>query len=57
MPWKLKCNECNTTWELDISFDIGKQKHLYIYCKTCKRNTLNDILEYYENDEKEANDK
>ncbi|MEM1626254.1 MAG: hypothetical protein QXV69_03080 [Sulfolobaceae archaeon] len=46
MPWKVKCNSCNTVWVLNISFDISTQKSIYQYCPNCKRNTFNDILEY-----------
>jgi len=44
MPWKIRCTVCNTERILNISFDIGAQKTIYIYCNICKRNTFNEIL-------------
>lgn len=51
MPWKVKCNSCNTEKLLNISFDIGKQKSIYIYCEVCKKNTFNEILGYIDTNE------
>ncbi|MFP3232855.1 MAG: hypothetical protein RXR08_04000 [Sulfolobaceae archaeon] len=48
MPWKVRCRNCKTEWIINISFDISKQPAIYQYCKVCRRNTFNDILEYIE---------
>ncbi|MBP1358012.1 MAG: hypothetical protein JZD40_05960 [Sulfolobus sp.] len=48
MAWKVRCTSCGTVWTTNISFDISKQKYLYHYCKVCRRNTFNEILEYIE---------
>jgi len=46
MGWKVKCTSCGTERVLNISFDIGRQKTIYIYCNICKKNTFNEILGY-----------
>ncbi|WP_174629255.1 hypothetical protein [Metallosphaera tengchongensis] len=48
MPWKVKCSECNTEYLINVSFDISRQKSLYYFCRTCKKNTFNEILGYME---------
>ncbi|MBW9140401.1 MAG: hypothetical protein K1T65_01575 [Candidatus Aramenus sp.] len=48
MPWRIRCTECGTERDLNVSFDISKQKTIYIYCNVCRKNTFNEILGYKE---------
>lgn len=43
--WRLRCHECETVWELAVSFNLLEMKRIYHYCRTCGRNTFHDVLE------------
>ena len=42
--WLLKCEECGSEWELEVSFNLKDVPRLYHYCKVCRRNTFHKVL-------------
>uniref|UniRef100_A0A7C4NKR7 Uncharacterized protein n=1 Tax=Ignisphaera aggregans TaxID=334771 RepID=A0A7C4NKR7_9CREN len=47
--WLMRCTACDSTWVLEVSFDIRDTKSIYHYCTKCKRNTFHEVLMRVEN--------
>ena len=42
--WVLKCEVCGEQRILDVGYNLREFKKLYLYCKSCGRNTPHKVL-------------
>ncbi len=42
--WVLECKVCGARRTLDVGYDLGEYKQLYIYCRECRATRPHRIL-------------
>ncbi|RLE83504.1 MAG: hypothetical protein DRJ41_04780 [Thermoprotei archaeon] len=42
--WLLRCESCGNVRKVDLGYNLYEIKHLYLYCRSCGRNTFHEVL-------------
>lgn len=48
--WRLRCTVCSREWKLEVGYDLSEFEKIYLYCSSCKRNTMHEVLEKVESE-------